>query len=83
METIEMNVTYAGAPVEVRLYPEEHFSGTIYPAELDGNYTFTLHFDEEDEWSIMREPNGLTPQVDSELLKKILKNLELQLRYAA
>lgn len=83
MEMIEMSVNYAGAPVEVKLYPDEHFLGTIFPVEMQGNYAFTLYLNEDEEWSIMREPNGETPEVDNELLKKILKNLQLQLRYAA
>jgi hypothetical protein len=83
METIEMNVNYGGAPVEVKLYPEELFIGTIYPVEMEGNYAFTLSFNEDQEWSILREPNGITPEVDNELYKKILKNLQLQLKYAA
>ena len=83
MEKIEMSVNFAGAPVEVKLYPDEHFLGTIFPVEMDGNYAFTISLNEDDEWSIMREPNGETPEVDNELLKKILKNLQLQLKYAA
>jgi len=69
--------------VEVKLYPDENVLGAIYPVEMEGNYAFTIYFNEDDEWSIMREPNGITPEVDDELLKKILKNLQLQLRYAA
>jgi hypothetical protein len=80
---IEMNLNYAGAPVEVKLYPDEHLLGTIYPVEMEGNYAFTICMNEDEEWSIMREPNGTTPEVDSELLKKLLKNLQLKLRYAA
>jgi hypothetical protein len=83
METIEMDVQYAGAPVAVRLYPDELFTGTIYPVELNGNYAFTIQFTEDQDWTIMRESNGITPEVDNGLLKKILKNLELQLKYAA
>lgn len=83
METIEMNVQYGGVPVAVKLYPDENFLGSIYPVEMEGNYAFTIYFNEEEEWSIMREPNGITPDVESELLKIILKNLQLQLRYAA
>jgi hypothetical protein len=83
MEMIEMNVNYAGGTVHVSLSPEDHFLGTIYPVELNGNYTFTICFDEEQNWVIMREPNGLTPDVDNDLLRNILKKLEQQLRYAA
>ena len=83
METIEMNVHYGGAPVAIKLYPDESFLGSIYPLEMEGTYAFNLYFNEEEEWSIMREPNGITPEVDNELLKTILKNLQLQLRYAA
>lgn len=83
METIQMNIQYAGAAIEVKLYPEENFLGTLYPVEMEGSYAFTLSFTEEDEWLIMREPNGITPVIDAELLGKILKNLQLQLRYAA
>ena len=78
-----MNLNYAGGNVEVKVYPDENYLGSIYPVEMEGNYAFTMYFNEEEEWSIMRESNGQTPQVENELLKKILKNLQLQLKYAA
>lgn len=83
MEIIEITVQYAGAPIEVKLYPEENFLGTLYPVEMEGKYSFTLSYDEDDTWSVLREPNGRTPEIDAELFNKILKNLQHRLRYAA
>lgn len=83
MEMLEMNIEFAGAPIDVKVYPDENYLGTLYQVEMEGAYAFTVYFNEDDEWSIMREPDGRTPEVDAELFKKILKNLQYQLRYAA
>ena len=83
METFEMTINYAGAPVSIRISHEENFLGTIYPVEMEGNYAFTIYFNEEEEWSVMREADGTTPAIENELFIKIIKNLQLQLRYAA
>lgn len=83
MEMMEMTVEFAGAPIHVKVYPDQNYLGALYEIEMEGNYAFTVYFNEDDEWSIMREADGTTPEVDAELLKKILKNLQYQLRYAA
>ncbi len=83
MESIQMQIEYAGAPVLVSIFPEDHFLGTLYPVDLDGQYAFTIHNTEEDEWSVLREPNGNTPEIDPDMWRAILKNLHVQLKYAA
>jgi hypothetical protein len=83
MEIIEMNLNYAGASIMIKLYPEVDFRGMIYPVEIDGHYAFTLHFNEEQDWLVIREPDGTTPFIESDLFEKIIKKLEYQLRYAA
>ena len=83
MKTISMNINYGGTQVKVRLYTDQDCRGIIYPVEMDGNYSFTLFCNEEEEWDIMREGNGITPHVENELFGIIVKKLEYQLRYAA
>lgn len=51
--------------------------------KLNNTYAFTLYLDENKEWLLMREHNGISPTVETELLTKILKKLERKLKYAA
>lgn len=83
MKTMEMSILYAGTTIEATINPEEICAGTVYPVETEGAYLFTLLEDEDGEWSIMREKDGITPMVEKELYDAILKEIRYQLRYAA
>lgn len=83
MESIILNINYGGTLVKAEIFPEENMLGTIYPVEMNGRYAFTLMMNEDDQWLIVREPDGTTPFVENELFEKIIKKLQYQLRYAA
>jgi hypothetical protein len=83
MELIEIIFNYRGALIEVQIHPENDFRGFLYPVDINGQYAFTLTFDDDDEWTIMRESNGLVPQVEDELFGMILKQLKWELNHAA
>lgn len=83
MEPIKIQFDYHGAPIEAKIHPDQNYLGTIYPIELNNIYSFTLHVDENEEWRIIRENNGITPIIDSDLFNNIIKKLKRKLRYAA
>ena len=83
MENIEITLNFRGADININIVPEENFLGTLYPVEMNDHYSFTIFLDEDEEWKIMREADGTTPFVDSDLLKPLLKKLLHELHYAA
>jgi hypothetical protein len=83
MENITTTIDYGGATINTEIKAEENLAGTLYIVELNENYAFTLLHDEEDEWSIMKEADATIPLVETELLAKIIKKLQYELRYAA
>ena len=83
MKSIEIKFRYWGDMVKANVFQQEDARGVVYPIKLNGDYFFTLRYDEQDEWMIVKEKNGITPRVDKELLNRILKPLEMKLNYAA
>jgi len=83
MKSIEIKFRYWGDMVRASVFQQEDARGVVYPIKLNGDYCFTLRYDEEKEWMIVKEKNGITPRVDKELLNRILKPLESKLKYAA
>jgi len=83
MELIEIIFNYRGALVEVQIYPGNDYRGFIYPVDINGKYSFTLCFNDNDEWVVMRESDGIVPSVDDELFRMILKQLKWELNHAA
>lgn len=83
MKSIEIKFRYWGDLVKASVFQEEDARGVVYPIALNGDYFFTLRYSEEQQWLIEKEKNGITPRVDAELLSRILKPLENELRYAA
>ena len=83
MKTIKMKVNYGGQDVGINILPEENCAGSIYFVEANGKYVFTFLEDEDGEWSIMRENDANTPNVEKELYDAILKKLHYQLMYVA
>jgi hypothetical protein len=83
MKSIEINFRYWGDVVKADVFQEEDNRGVVYPIKLNGYYFFTLRYTEQNEWTIVKERNGITPSIDKELLSRILKPLETQLNYAA
>ncbi len=83
MKNIELTIKYAGAEMDISIFPEENCNGIIYPVEADGKYMFSFLEDEEGDWSVMKEANAVIPFVDEELYDAILKKLHYQLFYAA
>ena len=83
MQPIVLNIKYAGAEIDTQIFPEENLRGMLYPVEMNENYVFTIFQTEEDEWGIMREPNGNTPFIENELYETVIKKLRHELQYAA
>jgi len=83
MKSMEIKFRYWGDLVKANVFQQEDARGVVYPIKLNGDYCFTLRYDEEKEWTIIKEKNGITPRVDKELLSRILQPLEKQFRYAA
>ncbi len=83
MKSIEIKFRYWGDMIKANVFQREDARGVVYPIQLNGDYCFTLRYDEQDEWMIVKEKNGITPRVDKELLNRILKPLEVKLNYAA
>lgn len=83
MEPIKLHFDYRGAEINAKTYADENYLGTIYPIELNNSYSFTLHLDENEEWGIMRENNGIVPAIENDLLNKIIQKLKRKLRYTA
>ena len=80
MELIEIIFNYRGTLIEVQIYPENDLRGVFYPVDINGKHAFTLAFN--DDWTIMRESNGLVPQVEDALFRMILKQLKWELNHA-
>ena len=83
MKSIEIKFRYWGDMVKADVFEEVDKSGIVYPIKLNGDYFFTLRYNEQKEWTIVKERNGITRQIDKELLSRILKPLEQELKYAA
>ncbi|MFT3935939.1 MAG: hypothetical protein QM726_20080 [Chitinophagaceae bacterium] len=83
MKSMEIKFRYWGDLVKANVFQQEDSRGVVYPIKLNGDYCFTLRYDEEKQWMIIKEKNGITPRVDKELLNRILQPLEKQFRYAA
>ncbi len=83
MKSIEIKFRYWGDLVKANVFEEVDKSGVVYPIKLNGDYFFTLRYNENNEWTVVKERNGITRQIDKELLNRILKPLEQELKYAA
>jgi hypothetical protein len=83
MKSIEIKFRYWGDMVMASVFEQEDAQGVVYPIKLNGDYFITLRYDQEKEWMIVKERNGITPRVDKELLNRILKPLESELKFAA
>lgn len=82
-EPLELTVNYGGAPVAVTIFEEENIVGTIYPIELNGNYAFTFFINEDDDWDVLKESNGIKPDIEPSLKRELLRKLRIKLRDAA
>lgn len=83
MGCIQMNVDYRGGNIDIRATTEQHCVGSIYPVNMNGTYAFTIYNDDNEDWGILREDNGVTPEIDPDLYKTILKQLKWELQYDA
>ena len=83
MKTIELKVNYGGQDVDINIITEENCAGTFYPVEANGKYVFTFLEDEDGDWSLMRENNANTPEVENEFYDTILRKLHYKLLYVA
>ena len=83
MKTIELKVNYGGQDVDISIIPEENCAGTLYTVEANGKYVFTFLEDEDGDWSLMRENDSKTPEVEHDFYDTILRKLHYKLLYVA
>jgi hypothetical protein len=84
MKSIDVKFRYWGDMIKASILQEEDNRGVVYPIQLNGDYFFTLRYTEKNEWTIVRERNGLIPHIiDKELVNRIIKSLENELKFAA
>jgi hypothetical protein len=83
MELIEIIFNYKGALIEAEIYPEDNCKGLLYPVNLNGVYSFTLSFNDEEGWNVMRESDGMIPVVEDELFGLISRQLKWELNHVA
>lgn len=83
MKSVEISFRYWGDWVNARVHQRKDAAGILFPIELNGDYFFTLRYDQQKQWMVVKERNGITPKVDRELLNRILKPLETKMNFAA
>lgn len=83
MKSIEISFRYWGDWVNARVHQKKDAGEMLFPIELNGDYLFTLRYDQHNKWIVVKERNGLTPKIDRELLNRILKPLERKMELAA
>jgi hypothetical protein len=78
MKTFDLNFKYKGAIIEGSVLPEEDYSGWTYEVALTHYLTFRIYCDDNGEWSLLRDSNALSPEVEPELVKKIIHVIQLR-----
>ena len=74
-EVVELNFKYQGAIIEGYATAEEDYNGQTYSIELN-EMSFKIYYDDNEEWVVLRDKHAISPNVDEELLKKIINQIE-------
>ena len=75
-EVVELNFKYQGAVIEGHATADEDYNGWTYSIELSDQMSFRIYHDDNEEWVVLRDKNAVSPDVDEELLKKIISQIE-------
>ena len=78
-----MDFRYWGDWVRASIFQKEDANGVTYPVELNGDYFFTVRYDQEKKWMILKDRNGINPKIDKELLNRIIEGFENKLKMAS
>ncbi len=79
MEPQNLTFKYKGALIESMVWPEEDYSGWTYEVELKDYINFRIYCDDNGDWTLLRGGNAMAPDLEPELLDKLIQALtELQ-----
>lgn len=71
----DINFKYRGAEVEGYATFEEDYSGGNYVVDLNNHVQFTIHCDDNEDWIMLRENGADRPNVDPELVDRVVKHI--------
>lgn len=74
----ELNFKYKGAEIDGVAYAEEDYNGWTYEVALQDNKTFRIYCDDNEDWNLLRGGNALAPNIDQELIDKIIEVIKRQ-----
>jgi hypothetical protein len=79
---LELNFKYKGAVIEGTAYGEEDYNGWMYEVALHDNQSFRIFSDDNEEWTLVRGDNALAPNIEQELIDKIIEVIKRQKQLA-
>ena len=75
---LELSFKYQGAVIEGTAYAEEDYNGWTYEVSLNDNQSFRMYCDDNEEWTLLRGDNALAPNMEQELVDKIIEVIKRQ-----
>ncbi len=78
MEVLELKFKYQGAVIEGTATAEEDYNGWTYLIGLNDQMSFRLYFDDNEEWVLLRDEHAESPDIDKELVDKIIQQIQKQ-----
>jgi len=75
---LELSIKYKGAIIEGIAYAEEDYNGWTYKVTLHDNQSFRMYCDDNEEWTLLRGDNALAPNIEQELIDKIIEEIKRQ-----
>ncbi|HEX8331413.1 MAG TPA: hypothetical protein VF622_02255 [Segetibacter sp.] len=75
---LELSFKYQGAVIEGTAYAEEDYNGWTYEVSLSDNKSFRMYCDDNEDWTLLRGDNALAPNIEQELIDKIIEVIKRQ-----
>jgi hypothetical protein len=75
---LPLSFKYQGALIEGTAYAEEDYNGWTYEVSLNDNQSFRMYSDDNEEWTLLRGDNALAPNIEQELVDKIIEVIKRQ-----
>ena len=75
---LELSFKYQGAVIEGLAYAEEDYNGWTYKVTLHNNQSFRMYCDDNEEWTLLRGDNALAPDIEPDLIEKIIEVIKRQ-----
>jgi hypothetical protein len=79
---LELSFKYKGAVIEGTAYAEEDYNGWTYEVSLSDNKSFRMYCDDNEDWTLLRGDNALAPNIEQELIDKIIEVIKRQKQIA-